>query len=260
MLAALGPNTGPWQRPEREPDLATFSDDPMAGDGRFGWAPGEWDSLTAGLLSPRRPDLARCVAIALGMSDDEARDLIACGHAGRALLLGQVAGRPAPLLSAAEAWEALAPIRWTHEPARRFHPAHAHGAKPRAAPNTTLAVACLCADVEGVTAAERLARELAAACGVGSVAELAWRVASRTEVHTRATGTRSGAHDEASLDARLAGLVRAVRVNDEGWRERVASSLPAAALAPLFGLVRLGYAVERLSPERLTLMCPALPR
>lgn len=260
MLATLGPDTGPWQRPELGPYLATFSEDPLAEEGRFGWSPGEWGALTAGLLSPRRPELTRCVATALALTESEARALIARGAAGRALYRGAIEGRPTPALRAAEAWEALAPVAWTSDPSRRFHLTNAPGAKPKRAPNTLLAVACVCADVEGVVAAESLAREVAAACGVGSVGEVVWRVAPRTELHGRATGTRSGALDEGSLDARLAGLVRAVMVNDEVWRERVAPALPEAALAPLFGLVRLGYAIERLSPESVTLMCPTLPR
>lgn len=260
MLAALGPDTGPWQRPELAPYLATFSDDPLAEEGRFGWAPGEWDALTAGLLSPRRPELARCVATALGVSEDDARALIDRGAAGRALHRGAIEGRPTTALRAAEAWEALAPITWTSDPARRFHLAHVSGAKPKRAPNTLAAVACYCADVAGVTAAESLAREVAAACGVASVGEVVWRVAQRSELRARATGTRSGVLDEASLDARLAGIVGAVIAGDDPWRERVAPTLPEAALAPLFGLVRLGYAIERLSPESVTLMCPTLPR
>ncbi|MEZ4406117.1 MAG: hypothetical protein R3A52_06560 [Polyangiales bacterium] len=194
------------------------------------------------------------------MSEDDARALIARGDAGRALHRGVIDGRPVNPLRAAEAWEALAPVTWTSDPARRFHLAHVSGAKPKRAPNTVLAVACVCADSEGVTAAESLAREVAAACGVGSASEVLWRVAPRSELFARASGPRSGARDEGSLDARLTSLVRAVMVGDDPWRERVAPTLPEAALAPLFGLVRLGYAIERLSPESVTLMCPTLPR
>ena len=59
MLAALGPDAGPWQQFEFGLYLATLSEDPLAEEERYGWAPGEWDALTAGLLAPRRPDLAR---------------------------------------------------------------------------------------------------------------------------------------------------------------------------------------------------------
>ena len=58
----------------------------------------------------------------------------------------------------------------------------------------------------------------------------------------------------------MAGLLPALVASRRDWRAAAALLVPESALAPLFGLVRLGYAIESVTPKRITLMCPLLPR
>lgn len=266
--------SGWWTEDGSVPELLSrFSEDPLADTRETGWEDGEWERLTARLLVPERPRLVAGVATVLDVPPATAEALLAEGDAGRALR-NLFRGRPGPqgatpLRSARAAWRVLAPAAWREDGSgRRFLMPHGEAL---ATPETPLDVVCACADVEGLEAAEALARELAAVCGVTGPVRIVWRVASRTEVYRHAGSyphappVREGPDRLEVLSQVLAWAARAIVGANVRWRSDAEDIVarhgapPAEAFRLLCALLGTGYALERLSPGRVVLLCPALP-
>lgn len=233
-----------------------------------GWDEGAWETLTTTLLNPSRARLAACLACALDCDEETAQAYLDAGDAG-GVLHAQVHQRPGgrkAVRRVAEVWETLAPPRWIGASERTFR---SRGAPPagRASPSSLMAAVCLCADVAGVTSAEALAREIAAACGLRGDVRVVWEVLGRAEIATSGLSPWSR-----RLDPRVAAtptntpagawmqrLAGAIWYNFTGWMVRARGVVPPAAVAPLVELHRLGYALGEVSDARVTLRCPALP-
>lgn len=276
VLEALSRSWSGWWREDGSipEDLARFSEDPLEDTREAGWAPGEWEWLTSRLLVPERSRRVECVATVLNVPAARAEALLAEGAAGRALR-NLFKGRPGPygstpLRSARSAWRVLAPVAWLAEDAgRRFL---ATNGEVLDAPETPLDVACLCADEEGVEDAEVVARQLAALCGVTGPVRIVWRPASRTEVY-RVTGAgpypwAPGLLEWPRLEALTHMLVWAVPAivgAQPQWRMLAEEAFERHGVSPreafrlLFALVGRGYALERIEPDRVVLLCPVLP-
>lgn len=264
---------GPWLPGREWTDtlLSHFSEDELADTREAGWAPGEWERLTSRLLCPERPRLAECVATVLDVSLEQARALLLDGVAGRALR-NLMKGRPGPtgrtpLRSARTAWAALAPASWREDACRYF--LTVDGGEHEV-PDTPLAAGCLCSDVEGVLAAEALARELATLCGAEGPLDIAWQPASRSEVYRRAgpyprVPRPTGPERLEELSELFVWCVRALAGANVHWRRKAEETLTRHgvpvqdALRLLFSLLGQGYAVERMEPGRVVLLCPLLP-
>ncbi len=234
----------------------------------WGWEEGAWASLTATLLAPSRPRLAEALACALACTEADALVAMAAGRAGALLHDHLRTGAEArrPLGRVAEVWEALAPVRWIGAVERGFR---RRGMRPegKASPSSLMATVCLCADVAGVEAAEALARELAAACGLRGEVRVMWEVVARSAVVTTGVPPWWGRPDvrfawptlDLPAGAWMERLPSAVWYNFAGWRTRAKDVVPPAAMAPLVAIHRLGYAVGGLGDAHVALRCPALP-
>jgi hypothetical protein len=264
---------GPWLpgRDWTDTLLSHFPEDELADTRDAGWAPGEWERLTSRLLCPERPRLEQCLASVLDVSPEQARALHMDGIAGRALR-NLMKGRPGPtgrtpLRSARAAWTALSPAPWPGAPERCFLTGEG---EEHEVPDSPLAVVSLCSDLEGVLAAEGLARELASLCGAEGPVDIAWRALSRSEVYRRAgpyprVPRPTGSERLAELSELFIWGVRAISGANVRWRAQAEATLhrhgvPAKeALSLLFSLLGQGYALERIEPRRVVLLCPLLP-
>lgn len=267
---------GYWERdgPWTANTLPFFSDVPDAGEREQGWAPGEWDALTRTLLAPERPRLIECLSRVLDVDAQHAEALVAQGAAGRAVKEAsrgaEAMGGPTLLRKKHEAWEALSPEGWTRGDRRQFTGVSREERALRELPTSLLGVVSFCALGAAVETAEALARELAFAAGASPDAQILWRVEARSHVSEQLRLASIARVDTAPFSLErwsrvMASLARSIKDNEIEWRKQANTCLARRAerderdpLAPLFAISRLGVAVERVTPERIELLCPTL--
>lgn len=249
--------------------LPAFSYDPDEAERAAGWALGAWDALTARCLAPDRPALTACVAALLDLDANDVAGLVARGEVGRAITEAS-AGAPVPdgrrvIRRVREAWEALAPIRWTQRDDRRFEADTEQGPALREHPSSVLGVASFCALDTEVETIEALAREFAVASGASADARIVWQVVPRSSALHRLSAVGTPDTARAKWTASVRNTVGAIHANDLGWRAQavmwaraVSEATGRDPFAPLLSLAHRGVAVENLTRDRIDLVCPTL--